>query len=146
MSRQIKRNMLGDIIVGSGTASVIVHDTIKPVLMSEISKIGSAGVSVTEGDISDLHAEQSFTEKNGTVSSLRLDGVISLAAGISREKSAALIKGGYVSVMYETIQSVSYQLSEGDIFSARGFGKFVLCSVNGKTKKDRIHITIKKYN
>lgn len=146
MSRQIKRNMLGDIIVGSGTAAVIVHDTVKPVLMSEISKIGSVGVSVSEGDISDLHIEQSFTEKSGTVSSLRLDGVISLAAGISREKSASLIKGGYAAVMYETIQSVSYQLSQGDIFSVRGYGKFILHSVNGKTKKDRIHITIKKYN
>ncbi|MCH5192713.1 MAG: RNA-binding protein [Oscillospiraceae bacterium] len=146
MSKQIKRNMLGDIIVGNGAAAVIVHDTVKPVLMSEISKIGSVGVSVSEGDISDLHPEQSFTEKNGTVSSLRLDGVVSLAAGVSREKSASLIKGGYVTVMYETIQSVSHQLSRGDIFSIRGYGKFILSSVNGRTKKDRIHITIKKYN
>lgn len=146
MSRQIKRNMLGDIIVGNGTAAVIVHDTVKPVLMSEISKIGSVGVSISEEDFSGLNTEQSFIEKSGTVSSLRLDGVISMAAGISREKSASLIKGGYVAVMYETVQSVSYQLSQGDIFSVRGYGKFVLDSVNGKTKKDRIHITIKKYN
>lgn len=146
MSKQIKRNMLGDIIVGSGEAAVIVHDSVKPVLMSEIVKIGSVGVSVTEGDVSDLHAEQSFIEKNGTVSSLRLDGIVSLAAGVSREKSASLIKGGYAAVMYETVQNVSHQLSQGDIFSVRGYGKFVLDSVNGKTKKDRIHITIKKYN
>ncbi|MDE7290085.1 MAG: hypothetical protein K2N71_11390 [Oscillospiraceae bacterium] len=69
-----------------------------------------------------------------------------MAAGISREKSAMLIKGGSVSVMYSVETAASCQLSEGDIFSVRGHGKFVLYSVNGRTKKDRFHITVKKYN
>lgn len=146
MSRQIKRNMLGDIVVGTGCTVVFVYDTVKPVLMSEISKISSAGVKITEEKNPEINIEQSFTEKSGTVSSLRLDGIISMAAGISREKSASLIKGGGVSVMYNVTQSPSCQLSEGDIFSVRGYGKFLLFSVNGKTKKDRYHITVKKYN
>lgn len=146
MSKQIKRNMLGDIIVENGKAAAFVYDTVKSALLSEITKIGSVGVSVSEEKNPDLHTEQSFTEKSETVSSLRLDGVVSAAAAISREKSSALIKGGYVSVMCETIQSVSHRLSEGDVFSVRGYGKFILYSVNGKTKKDRLHITIKKYN
>ena len=146
MSRQIKRNMLGDIVVGSGRTTAFVYDTVKSVLTSEISKIGSVGVKITEDDATDLQAEQSFIEKNGTVSSLRLDSIVSLAAGISREKSANLIKGGSVSVMYNVVESPSYQLNEGNVFSVRGFGKFVLGSINGKTKKDRIHITLKKFN
>ena len=146
MSRQIKRNMLGDIVVGNGKAVAFVYDTVKTVLMSEINKIGSVGVKISEDNICDLQAEQSFIEKSGTVSSLRLDSIVSLAAGISREKSANLIKGGNVSVMYNIVESSSYQMNEGNIFSVRGFGKFVLHSVNGKTKKDRIHITLKKYN
>lgn len=145
MSRQIKRNTVGDIIVEKGRAVAFVHDTVKSALLSEISKIGSVGVKVAEEENPDLHIEQSFAEKSGTVSSLRLDSIISMAAGISREKSASLIKGGYAAVMYETVQSASYQLSEGDIFSVRGYGKFILDSVNGKTKKDRLHITVKKY-
>ncbi len=146
MSKQIKRNMLGDIVVENGKTTAFVYDTVKPVLMSEISKIGSVGVKITEESADDLQVEQSFTEKNGTVSSLRLDSIVSLAAGISREKSSNLIKGGGVSVMYSIAESPSFQINEGDTFSVRGFGKFIVFSVNGKTRKDRIHVTIKKYN
>lgn len=146
MSRQIKRNMLGDIIIESGTAIAFVHDSVKDTLVYEISKIGSVGVKITEDKNPVIQIEKSFIEKNGTVSSLRLDSIVSMATGISRERSAMLIKGGNVSVMYSVETSASYQLSEGDIFSVRGYGKFILHSVNGKTKKDRIHITVKKYN
>lgn len=146
MACQIKRNMLGDIVVGKGITTVFVYNTIKDMLMFEISKIGSVGVKITETDNIDFQVEQSFIEKNGTVSSMRLDSIVSLALGLSRDKSASLIKGGNVTVMYNTIESPSHQLNEGDIFSVRGSGKYILFSVNGKTKKDRIHITIKKYN
>ncbi|MBQ5317668.1 MAG: RNA-binding protein [Oscillospiraceae bacterium] len=146
MSRQIKRNMLGDIVVGKGEATVFVYKTVKDMLLSEISKIGSVGVKITEIDNADIKAEQSFIEKIGTVSSLRLDSVVSVASGLSREKSASLIKGGNVTVMYNVVEVPSYQMSVGETFSVRGSGKFILFSVNGKTKKDRIHITVKKYN
>ena len=146
MSRQIKRNMLGDIVVGKGITTVFVYNTVKDMLLSEISKIGSVGVKISETESLDFQVEQSFTEKTGTVSSMRLDSVVSVASGLSREKSANLIKGGNVTVMYNVIETPSYQMSEGEIFSVRGSGKFILFSVNGKTKKDRIHITIKKYN
>lgn len=145
MSKQIKREMLGDIVVGKGTATAFVYDTVKDVLLSEITKIGSVGVKVEEDNAPDLHIEQEFTEKNGSVSSLRLDSVLALAAGISRGKASGLIKGGGVSVNYSVVESVSYSLETGDVFSVRGFGKFILFSVNGKTKKDRFHITVKKY-
>lgn len=146
MSKQIKRDRLGDIIIESGRAVAFVHDSVKDTLIFEISKIGSVGVRITEDKDPVINAEKNFIEKSGTVSSLRLDSIVGMAAGISREKSAMLIKGGNVSVMYSVETSASRQLSERDIFSVRGYGKFILHSVNGRTKKDRIHVTIKKYN
>lgn len=146
MSKQIKRDRLGDIIIESGKAVAFVHDSVKDTLIFEVSKIGSVGVKITEEKNPVIHAEKNFIEKSGTVSSLRLDSIVGMAAGISREKSAMLIKGGNVSVMYSVEMSASRQLSEGEIFSVRGHGKFILHSVNGRTKKDRLHITVKKYN
>lgn len=146
MATQIKREMLGDIIVSDGRTTAFVYETVSHTLMSEISKVGSVGVKVSEDSEPELNISQSFTERNGTVSSLRLDSIVGMAAGISRGKAVSLIKGGYVSVMYVTEESPSFMLSEGDVFSVRGTGKFLLFSVNGTTKKDRIHITIKKYN
>lgn len=145
MSRQIKREMLGDIVVGKGSTTAFVYSTVKDVLLSEITKIGSVGVKSEEDDAPHIEVEQAFTEKNGSVSSLRLDSVLALAAGISRGKAADIIKGSGVTVNYRTVESASCNLDSGDVFSARGFGKFILFSVNGKTKKDRYHITVKKY-
>lgn len=145
MSKQIKREMLGDIIVSNGSTTAFVYDTVKHTLMSETGKVGSVGVKVSEGNASELNVSQAFIEKSGTVSSLRLDSVIAMAAGISRGKAVSLIKGGQVTVMYVIEESASFMLSEGDVFSVRGIGKFLLYSVNGTTKKDRIHITVKKY-
>ena len=146
MSTQIKREMLGDIIVSDGKTTAFVYDTVRHTLMSEICKIGSVGVKVSEDETPELNVVQAFIEKSGTVSSMRLDSIVGMAAGISRGKAVSLIKGGYVSVMYVIEESPSFILSEGDVFSVRGTGKFLLFSVNGTTKKDRIHITIKKYN
>ena len=146
MANQIKRNMLGDIIVGKGQTIVFVYNTVKDMLISDINKIGSVGVKISETDSVDIQVEQSFVEKTGTVSSMRLDSIVSVASGLSRDKSASLIKNGNVTVMYNVVESPAHQLREGDIFSVRGSGKYILFSVNGKTKKDRIHITIKKYN
>lgn len=145
MSRQIKREMLGDIIVSGGSTTAFVYETVKHTLMSETDKVGSVGVKVSEGNASELNVSQTFIDKNGTVPSLRLDSIVAMAAGISRGKAVSLIKGGQVTVMYVTEGSASFMLSEGDIFSVRGVGKFLLYSVNGTTKKDRIHITVKKY-
>ena len=145
MSRQIKREMLGDIVVGNGHTTAFVYDTVRDVLLSEVTKIGSVGVKAEVSDNQDIKAEQAFSEKNGSVSSLRLDSVLALAAGLSRGKAADMIRGGGVTVNYCVVESVSYCLKCGDVFSARGFGKFILDSVNGKTKKDRFHITVKKY-
>ncbi|MBD5145814.1 MAG: RNA-binding protein [Ruminococcus sp.] len=145
MSRQIKREMLGDIVVGKGSTTAFVYSTVKDVLLSEVTKIGSVGVKSEEVDAPHIEVEQAFTEKNGSVSSMRLDSVLALAAGVSRGKAADIIKGGGVTVNYRNVESASYSLDSGDVFSARGFGKFILFSVNGKTKKDRYHITVKKY-
>ncbi len=145
MSKQIKREMIGDIVVGKGCTTVFVYDTVKYILLSEIAKIGSVGVKTEENSAPDIKVSQEFSERNGSVSSLRLDSVLALAAGISRGKASDIIKGGNVTVNYSTVGSPSKEMNEGDVFSARGFGKFILFSVNGKTKKDRYHITVKKY-
>ena len=120
MAKQIKRNMLGDIVVGKGQTTVIVYSTVKDMLISEINKIGSVGVKITETDNVDIQVEESFIEKTGTVSSMRLDSIVSVASSLSRDKSATLIKGGNVTVMYNVVEAPSHQLHEGDIYpSAR---------------------------
>jgi RNA-binding protein YlmH len=145
MSRQIKRSMLGDIIVNNGNTVVFVYNTVSEAILCETSKIGSVGVNISIDKNPVIIKNEKFSEITGTVSSLRLDSVLSLALRLSREKASQLIKNIGVNVNFEQKNAVDFQLNVGDKFSVRRYGKFVLFSVNGRTKKDRIHICIKKY-
>ena len=76
---------------------------------------------------------------------MRLDCVVSLAAKLSREKAAALIRSEKVDINHFTASSVSAELREGDVLSIRGSGRFILSGIDGETKKGRIHINLRKY-
>ena len=147
MSLNISRECLGDIIISDGRTIVFTVDKILPLILENVHKIGKIGVKAEVGfDLSDVSLEQKFTEISGTAASLRADSLIALAINKSREKASALIKSGGVFIDYEEVFSPSVLMCEGVGFSIRGYGKFILSSVNGLSRKNRLHITIKKYD
>lgn len=144
MSLGIKRNQIGDISVADGGAVVFVSRTILP-LIEETCKIGRVGVR-TETGIGIELPSQKFEDIFLTVSSLRIDVLVSGICGVSRDKSAAFIKSGRVILNGIQILSSSVTVEPGDIFSVKGYGKFVFSDLGGVTRKGKNHITIKKYN
>ena len=84
-------------------------------------------------------------EITGTVSSIRLDSMLSLAFGSSRSKLVTLIEAGKVYVNGKLITSNGYQLKEDDIISVRGLGRFQYKQVMSQTKKGRYYVTIHLY-
>lgn len=145
MALGIKREILGDILVGKGMALIYVFGRQLPYLMENIRKIGRVGVRLTEGADPSFVYTPAFEEISGTVASMRLDSMIALAVGTSREKAVKLIKEGLVAVNYEQVDSVKQLLKVGDIFSVRGYGKYILQENVRKTKKERLYLTVKKY-
>lgn len=145
MSLNIERKTVGDILVGEGKSTAFLFDTVADDVLFGINKIGRVGVKTVEGFDSSIIPEEKFKEIEGTIASLRLDCVLSLALKISREKAANLIKKNGVVVNCQEQFSISYEMKENDKFSVKGFGKFLFSEINGVSKKDRIHITIKKY-
>ena len=95
LSLEIKRELLGDILVAEGYAVVFVYETAIE-LVSRVDRIGRVGVTAEVGITKPL-PEQKMERRDVTVSSLRLDCIVAAAANTSREKSAALIKSGMVS-------------------------------------------------
>lgn len=144
MALNIKREMIGDILVGDRRTVVFVLNQVLSIV-SEVAKIGRTGVKVsldfTEADI----PEQEFEEVKATVQSLRLDAVLSSAIRFSREKTQELIRSKGVVLNHLTTFESSEKMSEGDVFSVKGFGKFILKEIGGVSKKDRIFIIIDKY-
>ena len=115
-------------------------------LYTELTKIGRTGVKCTECMLSDIVLpEKTFTPISGTVASLRLDAVVSHFAGKGRSQASELITSGFVFVNGVLCEKADMHLSDGDILSVRGHGKATL-EVGGKSKKDRIFITLHKYS
>ena len=138
----IKREKCGDIIIKEDEAYAFLSDDIASYVANNITKIGREGVktALVEPSRIDL-PEKKFREIKGTVSSLRLDSIISLFAGKGRSKATELISGGLVFVGGIEATKNDMRLSDGDIISVRGKGKATL-SIGGTSKKDRIFVTL----
>ncbi len=146
MGMGIVRERTGDILVGPGSADLLVLDTVAEFLLQSWTSAGRAKLTVSEIDPSHLHIpEVQCQEIRDTVSSLRLDAVAASAFRMARGKAADLISAGRVQVNWRECTKGDKLLSEGDTVSARGFGKFELTEVGGVTRKGRISISIKRY-
>ena len=145
MALRLKRETVGDILVGEGLAVAFVYCTVAPSIMDGIAKIGGTGVAVREGAPETLPEGAGFAELDGTVASLRLDAVLSLCTGLSRENAAELIRARSVQLGGAVCEDTAAAVKEGDRLSARGHGKFRLATVGNVTRKGRTHITIWKY-
>ena len=146
MGLGIKREKIGDILVSDDKTLVFASVDIAKYIKDNLTKIGSCGIKIEVKTVGETLVPKKKTEPvSGTVQSVRLDSVLSVALKTSRSKTAQFIQGEKVQVNWKTISDVSYQMKEGEIFSVRSYGRFMLASVNGTTKKGRISITVEKY-
>ena len=145
MGLRLKREVIGDIIVDKGVAQAFVTDVAAGDILTSVSKIGRVGVKVSDDRPFELDIEQAFQEIGGTAASLRLDCIVALAANVSRENAAKLIRSEKVDVNHFTVTSVSQELHEGDILSVRGSGRFIFAGSSGTTRSGRLHILLRKF-
>ncbi len=145
MALGIKRETVGDILVEEGRAVIFVTDEIKDYIKTQVSKIGRTGVAVIEGYDLPLPISDSLADFTDTAASDRLDCVISALCGFSRSKALEVINMGLVTVNSVVTEKPTKAVCAGDIISVRGKGRFVIVSLDGRTKKNRIIINYKKY-
>lgn len=142
----LKREKIGDVIVFEEGCQVIVSKDILNFLISNLKKVASNDVIVKEIYPHELKITPTkVKEISGTVASLRLDAVASLGFGFSRTKMGVLIKSEKVKVQYKSVTNPSFQICQGQIISIRGKGRIEVAEVGNLTKKNRVHLTIKKY-
>ena len=142
MSLGIERETVGDILVEDGRCIVFVKSELKDYIVSQLFKIGNVGVRIIEANLNHLPEGRGYEEAFYTVSSLRLDNIISAVTGLSREKTKILILSGNVSYNFIPNQNVSLILKEKDSFIIRGKGKYIINGILGETRKGRIKISV----
>jgi len=147
LSLGIKREKIGDILVSDDSKCyVFVISDICSYLLINLRKVKNCTVLVREVENQNLSLpEKKFKEIHGTVASLRLDSVLSVALGQSRSKVLQYINADKVSVNWELATSSSQMVKEGDVISVRGYGRMVLDQVGGPTRKGRQNITVKRF-
>lgn len=146
MGLGIVRENIGDILVCEKEIYVFVKNEIAEYIVNNLEKIGRHGVKCEICSCSEVKISKPKTrELSGTISSLRLDAIVSFSAGVSRAKACEMIEKGTVSLNWEVSDSVSSKVSEGMLLSIRGVGRFRIKSVGGVTRKGRLSITVDKY-
>ncbi len=141
----IKREMTGDIIVRENGADIIVLEEIAEYIASNYLKVGRQSISSEIAGIEELIVSQSKKQIfPASISSLRLDNVVSSGFRISRSKAVEGIKARNVYVNHIEISDPDFKLKEGDLIGFRKKGRIRLSEIRGKTKKDRFSVTFEK--
>lgn len=141
----IDRSKTGDIIKDGKDAMIFVHRSMTEVVMDELRRVRHTSVTVEEVSLGDVEYTPSCEEIKGTVASVRLDSLLSLAFSQSRTKLTGMIEGAKVYVNGRLVTSNGYQPEEGDVISVRGMGKFRFESSGGRSRKNRLNVVISKY-
>lgn len=145
MNLGVERSKFGDIIVMDNEAVIFLSEEIAEYVIRNLTRIRHTSVQCYRRETWDISYTPSFTELKGTVPSVRLDTVMSVAFPLSRSKLTAYITAGKVFVNGKLITSNGYRLEEGDLISVRGLGRISYEGILSETKKGRYYVSVKKY-
>lgn len=140
------RETVGDICVAKGSCDFFVTAEVAPQILQCFLSAGR-----TKLHLSQIPLEQAsipapeVKEIKDTLASLRLDSVISSGFRIGRSLAAQYVSTGKAAIDGLPCVKPDKPVSEGAKISVRGLGKIKLEQINGRTKKDRISVTIYRY-
>lgn len=140
----LERRMIGDIFVTEEKGYCFCHQKISAFICDNLTRIKHTTV-LAAPDIMQVEAAVRTVSVSGTLSSVRLDSMLSLCFNISRSAVLPLIEEGRTFVNGKMITRSSYHPKPEDIISVRGMGKFKFTGCTGVSKKGRTVIRLEKY-
>ena len=146
MGAGIARETVGDICVGKGCCDFFVTAEIAPYIEQNFLSAGRTRLHLSRIPLRQAQIpEPEVKEIRDTLASLRLDSVISSGFRIGRSLAAQYVHAGKAAIDGLPCEKPDKAIDEGARISVRGLGKIKLISINGRTKKDRISVTIHRY-
>lgn len=139
----IRRASFGDIISDGVRWQVFIAKEIANFVLPQVEKIGKISVRLESRSYTDvLIPKDDWTQERLTISSLRLDNLISSVYNISRQRSKQLIESGKVKINWADNLRPDFVVDLLDIVSIRGFGRVQIQELEGKTKKDKFRLLL----
>lgn len=148
MNLGIDRSVVGDIFVkDSKRAYIFCQDKIAEYIADNLKKIKHTNVSCSildaQADVPEL--KPTLIDVNVIVASARFDAIAAALTKLSRSEILNYFKAGKVFLGGRLETRNSLQLKDGDIFSIRGYGKYMYCGEVKTTKKGRCCVSVKQY-
>lgn len=143
MGLGLRRDAVGDIVVGERSFFVFVLAELAQYLVDNLTSAGRHHLKTEAVDPSTVEIPpQKLRELRVTVSSLRLDGVLSAAFHLSRSEASEAIRSGRAAISALTCLKPDAAVAVGDELSLRGHGKLRILELHGRTRKDRLALNV----
>ncbi len=145
MGLGIKRSKFGDILIDRDEAQIIVTGQVAEFVRLHFIQVGKTNVTLEQvGYEKIISVNEEWREQTVTVSSMRLDVILSEVFNLSRAKVLPYIQNEMVKVNWKVIDDPSFHCHQGDTLSMRTFGRFKIISIEGQTKKEKWRIIVAK--
>lgn len=141
----IERDRIGDILIKEKTAYIFCLESIADYICKELTKVKHTNVKCEITDIDIPALAPSLKDESLPVSSLRLDNIIAVLLKCSRNEALTFFADKKVTLNGHITSRNSILLKDGDIFSVRGYGKFIFAGSAGNTRKGKIYVHIQRY-
>lgn len=142
----LERETVGDIFPYENGMAAAVKSRIAPFLLDELQRVGREPVKVSPLSLPEDFKIEKKTEKiDVNVPSPRLDCVIGALLKSSREDAAEYVKAGMVQINHKVVLQPDKKLSENDLLSLRGKGRYLISGDQRTTKSGRLFLTVLHY-
>ena len=121
MGLGVTRGSVGDILVAEQSVDVLVTELVRRFLLDSWDSAGRVRLKVQPIGPTELQVpEEKVKLLRDTVSSLRLDSVLSVGFSLSRSKAAEAVTSGKVQVNWADWQKPDRQVVQGDVLTSPG--------------------------
>lgn len=142
----LDRSKVGDIFVTEAAAFCFLQRDIADYVCENLSGVGRVRVRAAKCCPEEVDLpRQDWEETVITLPSLRLDAVVAGIFRLSRAQAKGLIEGEKVSLNWQTAINPAAPVPEKAVLSVRGLGRGTLLSIGKSTKKNRIAVSIGRY-
>lgn len=145
MALGLTRACIGDMIIRDTDVYLFAVSKTADYVASSFTSAGKIALHFSVLDQVPQMPAPKGSSVSAVVSSLRLDAVLACAYHLSRSEAADCIRAGLVKVDHLPCERVDFVLKEGTLLSLRGKGRMRLTAVNGMTRKQRIGISLFRY-
>lgn len=142
MNLGIEREVLGDILLKKNKAYLFVLNSMVEYISKELTRVKHTSIKVRIVDSIPETDKYVPSEKLIQVASLRIDAVIARVHNLSRGDAIELFTEKKVFLNGHLCENNSKMLSEKDKVTVRGFGRFEVFEIVGKSKKGKENIKI----